>query len=135
MSRESVLASGRRAAERGMTDQCVIKRVTGRSTDPNTGVVTTTTTTLYTGKCRIQAWSRLGVPAAVPEVVGAQYERLLRIELQLPIVGTEGLQDGDVLTITSAAHDADLVGRTLVVHDPSIKSEATSRRCGAIEVF
>lgn len=134
MSRETVLARGRTAAERGMLDQCTIERVTGQTTNPTNGVVIDQKTTIYTGKCRVQAWSPLG-GAASPRTVGAQYLRLLRLELQLPVAGTEGLQDGDVVTMTYAAHDPDLNGRIFAVRDLPFKSDDTSRRIGVSEVI
>lgn len=134
MSRETVLARGRAAAEKGMLDQCTIERVTGQTTNPTNAVVVDQKTTLYIGKCRVQSWSPLG-GAASPRTVGAQYLRLLRLELQLPVSGTEGLQDGDVVTITFAAHDQDLAGRSFAVRDLQFKSDDTSRRIGVSEVI
>jgi hypothetical protein len=134
VSRETVLARGRVAAERGMLDQCTIQRVAGSTTNPTNGVVSDTKTTIYTGKCRVQSWSPLG-GAASPRTVGGQYLRLLRLELQLPVAGTDGLQDGDVVTMTFAAHDPDLLGRTFTVRDLQFKSDDTSRRIGVSEVI
>jgi hypothetical protein len=61
--------------------------------------------------------------------------RLLRLELQLPVAGTEGLQDGDIVTMTFAAHDPDLLGRSFTVRDLQFKSDDTSRRIGVSEVI
>ncbi|HEY9484190.1 MAG TPA: DUF6093 family protein, partial [Micromonosporaceae bacterium] len=54
MSRASVLARGRAAALAGMVDACLIERMTGTTTDPDTGQVTETWSTTYTGPCRVQ---------------------------------------------------------------------------------
>jgi len=124
-----VLARGQAAAEAGMTDACVIRRRTGATTDPNTGATTPTYTTLYTGKCRVQS-SRA---EAGREDVGQDFVLLLRLEVQLPVAGTAGLQVGDEITIASAAHDPDLIGRVFRIHDLAHKSEATARRVGVIE--
>jgi hypothetical protein len=129
MSRASVLARGRLAAEAGMVDACTITRVTGRSTDTTTGAVTPTTSTLYTGKCRVQQQQA----QATTEDVGEDQVLLLRLEVQLPMSVT-GLQVGDRITVTASAHDADLVGRVFRVHDLAHKTHATARRVQCLEV-
>lgn len=133
MSRSTVLAAGRKAAEAGMVDACTITRKVGTSTNPETAVVVDNEVQLYSGKCRVQSWSVLG-GTAQPRTIGAQFVRLLRVELQLPITGTEGLQSDDIVTITAATHDSDLVGRRYTVRDLSHHSEKTARRIGINEV-
>lgn len=131
MSAASVLARGRAAAEALMVDAdaCVITRVPGRTTNTTTGVVTETTSTLYTGKCRVQQ-----KPAeARREEIGEDRTLLLTMMVQLPASVT-GLIVGDRITITASAHDPDLVGRVLRVQDLAHKSHLTSRRVGVVEV-
>jgi hypothetical protein len=65
--------------------------------------------------------------------VGQDSLLLLRVEVQLPVVGSEGLAVGDEVTITAAVNDADLVGRVFVIHDLAHKSEATARRVQCTE--
>lgn len=122
MSRESVLARGQAAAERGMTDTCTIKRVTGQST-ASSGVVTPTYSTLYTGICRVQQHQAAGRQ----ETVGAAYVLMLEVEVQLPNSVT-GLAVSDEVTITAAINDADLVGRVFLIRDLAHASEKTARR-------
>lgn len=130
MSRATVLARGRTAAEAGMADACTIKRLdTGSTTDPDTGYPTSTYTTLYSGKCRVQQQAVVARPHDVAE----DEVLIVRFDLQLPVVGTEGLQVNDVVTITAAVNDADLVGRTFDVWELAHKSEATARRIGITE--
>jgi hypothetical protein len=130
MSRESVLARGRLAAELGMVDACTIRRADAGGTDPDTGYPTGQTwTDLYAGKCRVQQ----AQAQAQTEDVGEDRLLLLRLEVQLPVVGTEGLQVGDEITMTAAAHDADLVGRVFLVHDLAHATEKTSRRVQCLE--
>jgi hypothetical protein len=125
MSRASVLARGQVAAEASMTDACTIRRPTGGSTDQTTGVRTKTYVSPdpYTGKCRVQVL----FVRSQPHDAGEDYVRLLRLQLQLPVAVT-GLQVLDEVTITAAAHDADLVGRTFLISDLFHKSEPTARR-------
>ena len=130
MSRASVLARGRFAAEASMADACTIKRlVTSSTTNPDTGYPTSTYTTLYTGKCRIQQQAVV----ARPHDVGEDEVMIVRFDLQLPVVGTEGLRVNDIVTITAAVNDADLVGRTFQVWELAHKSESTARRIGITE--
>lgn len=131
MSRAGVLAAGRREAERGMIDACTITRVTGSTTDRVTLVRTPTTDTIYTGRCRVQeifSFSRETSPTPDQPIL-ARYR-----VLQLPVVGSEGIQAGDDVTITASVHDPDLVGRLFKVRDESAKSEATARRIGVEEI-
>jgi hypothetical protein len=129
VSRDSVLALGRIAAEAGMLDACTIRRVNGGSTtDQSTGVRTKTYDSLYTGKCRVQA----ARPMSQDHEVGEDYVLLLRLDVQLPMSVT-GLAVNDEITITASVNDADLVGRVLLVQDLFHKSEATARRVGVIE--
>lgn len=128
MSRDSVLARGRAAAEGGMVDACVIRRVTGDTSDPDTGVETPTYATVYTGKCRVQQHQA----TADQQDIGEDHLLLLRIEVQLPMSAT-GLEVGDEVTMTASVHDADLVDRVFVVHDLAHKTEATARRVQCVE--
>lgn len=130
MSRATVLAAGRKAAEAGMADVCTIKRLdTGSTTNPDSGYPTSTYTTLYTGKCRIQQQAVI----ARPHDVGEDTVLIVRFDLQLPVAGTEGLKVNDIVTITACVHDADLVGREFQVWELAHKSEATARRVGITE--
>ena len=128
MSRSRVLARGQLAAEAGMVDACTVRRRTGATTDPNTGVSTPTYSTLYSGACMVQN-SR---PMARPTDAGEDYLLLLRLEVYLPIAVT-GLEIGDEVAITTSVHDPDLPGRVFRVHDLMHKSFATARRVGVIE--
>jgi hypothetical protein len=127
MSRESALARGRVAAELGMADACVITRAGDRTTDAN-GDVTTPTTTLYTGACRVQQHQA----SADEKNIGEDNLLLLRVEVQLPMTVT-GLEVGDVITMTASAYDPDLPGREFRIHDLAHKTEATARRVQCVE--
>jgi hypothetical protein len=124
-----VLARGRAAAEALMVDACTIQRKTGESTSTTTGAVTPTYSTLYTGKCRIQQRSA----EARVEDTAEQYDRMLRLEVQLPMSVT-GLKVDDRITVTASAHDADLVGRQVWIRHLAHKTHATARRLVAEEL-
>lgn len=129
MSREAALARGRAFAEQGMVDTCVITRTASSSTDQDTGVITRTTETIYSGKCRFQ-WRDA---TAAAEKVGEAELRLLSPELQLPM-SVAGLKVSDEVECTSAARDPDLPGRTFKVKDLFHKTDATARRIRLVEV-
>jgi hypothetical protein len=130
MSVASALARGRAAALALMQDTCTITYVTGTHTDDRDGRVTEQRATRYSGACRIQA------PAAQGQQQdpGQATVTLLRMQLQLPVVGTEGVARGDQVTITASVGDQALVGRTWTVRDIAHKTHATSRRITIGEV-
>jgi hypothetical protein len=129
MSRASVLARGRAAAEASMVDACTIRRrATGGTTDPDTGYPTQAWTDLYAGKCRVQQ----ATAQAQGEDVGEDRLLLIRLEVQLPMTVT-GLKVGDEITVTASVSDPDLPGRVFLVHDLAHKTDATSRRVQVLE--
>jgi hypothetical protein len=123
MSAATALARGRAAALALMVDTCVIKRVTGETTDPFSGTITPTAVTLYAGMCRVQHREAQGRE----ETPGQAFLVMLLLELQLPMTVT-GLQVDDQVTITASAHDPDLAGRTFYIRDLMHKTHATARR-------
>lgn len=130
MSRATVLARGRAAAERGMVDSVTITRKTGVTTNDLTGAVTPTVDAIYGGKCRVQQATAQGNRTDAGEVSVI----VLGLQLQLPIVGSELVARGDVVVVDACANDSSLVGRTFTVRDLHHKSEATARRLTCEEV-
>ncbi len=132
MSRASVLARGRAAAELGMQDTCTIRRKTGKSTDAN-GVVTPTWSTVYSGKCRLQdADGSTG--SSRPATPGESYVLMSGRVLQLPVTSSTGVRADDQVTMVTCVNDPDVVGQIFIVRDEAGKSEATSRRLGVERV-
>ena len=129
MSALTVTQLGRLAAENLMVDTCAITRVTGKTTNTQTGTVTPTTTTVYTGKCRLQQQGRMSRPTTVAEAYVFQTQR----ELQLPMAVT-GVRINDIITINTSALDPDSAGRTYWVRELFDKTHGTSRRLGIEEV-
>lgn len=124
MSRESTLARGRLAAIAGMVDACTIQRVATSTTDPDTGVVSRTYSTIYTGQCKIQ---NSGAAFARPADVGQAELFLTRMELHVPVTAAVAQPD-DLLTITASAHDPDMVGRQWHIRGLPDKSWPTAHR-------
>ena len=107
-----------------MTDACTITRVTGQTLDEDTGAYVDSTSTIYSGKCKVAAQAQ--TVAALP-LSGDRQVVALQREVDVP-VSTTGVLVGDVVTITAAVYDADLVGRVFRVREEVAKSHATARR-------
>lgn len=129
MSVDALLARGRVAAEALMADACTIRRASAPTTDPDSGVVTPTTTTIYSGKCKVQ--QAQAASNTNPREVGEAYLLLLHLEVHLPVSVT-GLDTDDEVTIT-ASNDPDLIGRVFRIRELSHKTYATARRVGVQE--
>jgi hypothetical protein len=131
MSRASALARSRVFAVPGMVDTCTIRRVTGKTSDRNTGATTVTylSPNPYAGKCRVQQAAAI----ARPHDVGEDHVLIVRFELQLPMDASAALRVGDEVTITASVNDPDLVGRMFLINELVHKSEASARRLGVIE--
>jgi hypothetical protein len=115
-----------------MRDACTIRRRVSETTDPVTGVVTPTRSTVYTGPCKVQQ-SALGA-ASAPAEPGDASVRLVAYAVHLPVATSTGIRDGDEITINSAAYDADLVGKVFTVVGGMHKSYATARRLQVQEI-
>lgn len=125
MTRAAVLARGREAAEAGMADACSVQRETAVITDDlDPSIVTPTLVGVYSGKCRIQQSIAMGQRTEAGEVSVV----VLRLELQLPVIGSENIARGDIVILTAAVNDPSLIGRRFTIRDLHHKSEATSRR-------
>jgi hypothetical protein len=130
----SVTLRGQLAAEALMVDSCTIQRVTGTSTNDTTGVVTPTYSTIYTGKCKLQAVGSKGQAPARPHVVDQAQVFLFQLELHVPMSVT-GVQADDVVTVTASLLDADLTTRVWRIRALSHKSFQTARRFTLEEVL
>jgi len=132
VSRASVLARGRAAAAAGMVDTCRIDYVADVDTNPLTGQVAKQRVIRYEGPCRVQ---QAAAPWAGPATVGEAALRLAALELQLPVVGSEGIQTEDRVTVLTCVHDTELVGRIFSVVGQHHASHKTTRRLPIQEVL
>lgn len=131
MSATSVTLAGRAAAGRLMVDACTVKRLTSHSTDPETGLVTPTYTTVYTGKCKVQ---RTPHPTnSRPLTVGEAVVFAAYIELHLP-TSVLGVGTDDIATITVVLLEPDLVGTVFHLRELAHKTFQTARRFGVQEI-
>jgi len=129
MSATSITLRGRRSAEALMLDTCTITRTTGSTTEPDSGVVTPTTTQVYAGKCKVQQSAGEGSP----KELGEASVQMTQLQLHVPMSAT-GVAVDDVATITAAALDPDLVGKRFTVRGPLRASLKTARRLSVQEV-
>lgn len=131
MSAHSAILRGRAAAEALMADTVTIRRVTGSATDPETGVITPTYTTIYSGICKVQQ----SAPATTPTTVGEAAVYLGQLQLHLPVTSTTGnVAPDDLATIDTCDLDPALVGKTFHLRGPAHKSYATARRFPMVEI-
>lgn len=87
----------REQAESLMLDQCTISRPGAPVTDPDTGVVTNTSTSVYSGKCKVQSKDS---STSSPEAGGHSFTVVSR-QVHVP-AGSADVRDDDVITITAA---------------------------------
>lgn len=106
VSAEAAVLEGRREAESLMLDACTITRPGEVVTDPNTGDVTNTSTTVYSGKCKVQSKDSA---TASPEAGEASFTVVSR-QVHIPANAAD-VRDGDVVTITAARLNAFTVGK------------------------
>jgi hypothetical protein len=124
------LPTFRTAAESLMVDTVTITRADGPSTfDDALGTVTEATVEVYDGKARITQDRAVNENDAG---AGRTVETIRR-ELQIPIAAPR-VEVDDIVTVTSSAHDPDLVGRVLRVAALHNKTHATARRVAIEEV-
>jgi hypothetical protein len=129
VSAHTVTLRGRVKAQELQEDTCTIQRRSGSTTDPETGVVTPTYTTVYTGSCRL----KLPTAVARPLTVGEAQEYTQHPVLSLP-AATTGVEIDDLVTITASALMPALVGRKFHVRGKPSDTQMTAARFGVVEV-
>lgn len=131
MSAATITLRGRAAAEAMMLDAVTVQHQTGTVTDGETGAVTPTYTTKYTGKAKIQQSN----PATTPTVIGEAAVFVGQLTLHLPVTAaTATVGPDDLVTVTTCVLDPSLAGATFRLRGPAHKSYATARRFPMVEV-
>lgn len=115
-----------------MLDACTIRRRGPVTTDPATGVVTPSWTPVYSGPCKIQDSKGFGAAGTAPQS-GEHRFTVQGWQLHLPVAAT-GPTVGDVVTVTAAAVDPALVGRTYHLGNVFAKTYPTAGRFQLEEV-
>lgn len=120
----AALMRGRRKAEALMFDKCIIRRVTGETTDRETGKVVPVYADMYTGKCKIQSYEGY---EQEKDTVGTSLT-MQRMSCHLP-VGAYRINVGDIVEITESRLDPLLVGRKFrITNEAPFKTLATAYR-------
>jgi hypothetical protein len=121
---DSTISFFRRRRTAQFRARCKVeRRPTPGTFDAEDGSITPATPTLiYEGPCNVRemAWSGTDV------IAGDQEVRLRRAEIFLP--HDTPIDEDDVLTVTAATHDADLVGRRFRITDVFADAWQISRR-------
>ena len=120
---------GRVAAEALMLDSCTVERSSGTVTNTDTGKVYPALSTIYTGPCKIQQT----LAQSSNPVAGEHRFTVQDTRWDTP-VSAGPFMVGDVVTITAAVLDSQLVGRVFRIVETFHKSGATAQRTRAEEV-
>ena len=123
MSLDTLMTSGRDAAERLMTDECRVTKAGGVTVDPDTGQSVPQVTEVYTGRCKVQTSG--GVGGDTTDTGTVVNEWLTRVDFPW---ATQGLTPDMVVEITKSG-DTNLVGHKFRLVSPqSQKTHATAQR-------
>lgn len=117
----SLVAAGRAAHLRLMTDTCAIVTLAPGAFNDTTGQRATTPTTVYTGACRIKE-------ASVTQAEAGERRNVITDPiLVLPATNTTVIPERAVVTVTASGTPA-LVGQTFAVIGSAIGTTSTARR-------
>lgn len=115
---------GRNQAEALMGSACTVTKVATGSIDQSTGLPTTTTTVVYSGKCRVRwASGSAGEVDSAGQILAVQTPTV-----SLPINGSGLVLPDMVLTITANPLDTSLVGFAFRVKGVQFQTHSTARR-------
>lgn len=130
MSLDTLMTSGRDAAERLMTDECRVTKAEGMTINPDTGQSVPKVTEVYSGKCKVQTSG--GVGGDTTDTGTVVNEWLVRVDFPW---ATQGLGPDMVVEITESG-DPNLIGhRFRLVSPQSQKTHATAQRWNVKEAL
>lgn len=127
MNTAGLVARGRIAARRLMLDTCTITRATTPVFNSTTGAYTTSSTSIYSGPCRVRTPSVAGITITDAQAGDAE-QHTVRPVLVLPHGEAADAEAGDVVTMTGG----DLSGQTFTVVS-SVDSTTMTARALVIE--
>ena len=124
MTAASATLQGRAAAEALMVDACTITRRTGLGAiNETTGQYTPTSSTIYTGACRVKPRDNADRVAQYGQEVVSFWPYVVSVPISVSTVDLD-----DVVTITASALDSSLVGLSLRVREVLSGTHLTARR-------
>ncbi len=100
MTPRGVIARGRAAHQRLMVDTCTITRAGAGTMNTTTGAITASSSTIYTGKCRLRGDSAAGVGVRESDT-GEARQATVRYALLLPYGSDASVLVGDLVAIGS----------------------------------
>jgi Family of unknown function (DUF6093) len=106
MSARDALMRGRAKAEAQMIDECIITDPGGSVTDPETGVVTRQSVTVYEGKCKVQSKDS----ATANPTSGERLLTVVSRQVHIPANAAD-VKDGHVVTIKKSELNLFTVGK------------------------
>jgi hypothetical protein len=126
---DAAVLAGRVEAEALMVDACTITRVTGLgSINETTLAYTPTTSTIYTGKCRVKPRDNADRVVQYGQEAASFWPFLVSLPMSTTTVDLD-----DLVTITASALDASLIGKVLRVREVLAGSHLTARRLSCEE--
>jgi hypothetical protein len=128
VSATATAALGRARAESLMTSTCTVFTPGAPITDPNTGEVTDSQTTVWFGPCRVRPAGR----QSNPQTIGGAEAFVFDYLVSLPFSATTVIE-GHRLTVT-ASPDPALVGITVEIQKVDRGDNITARRLYCAEV-
>lgn len=129
MSAADAVAEGRTQAELLMFDSCTVDRPGPVVTDPDSGVAAPSLTRIYEGKCKVQQT----IAQSSNPTAGGHSFTVQSTRWDTP-VSAGPFAVNDVVTMTGAVLDPQLVGRVYRVVELFHKSGATAQRVRVEEV-
>lgn len=118
-------------AEAAFTAEATITRAAGAATfDRATGATTyAEDQVVWSGRCSVVAAGR----PTEPRVGGRELAGTAWI-VALSVTGTEGVQVGDIVTVTAADESPGLIGKRLTVEDVDLRSRMVTRRLACVDL-
>lgn len=129
MSAADAVAEGRTQAELLMFDACIVDRPGPVVTDPDSGVAAPSLSRIYEGKCKVQQT----IAQSSNPTAGGHSFTVQSTRWDTP-VSAGPFAVNDVVTMTGAVLDPQLVGRVYRVVELFHKSGATAQRVRVEEV-
>lgn len=124
MTADSATLAARALAESLMESTCQVQRRAVGALDQDTGIDVPAFVDVWSGPCRF----RFPFVRPADQDVASQAFATQRGIVSVPVVGTEGIRTGDVVTITASPLDAGMVGAQFRVKGPFFETHATARR-------
>lgn len=124
MNIRALLARAQRKAEGLMLDACVVRAITGSTTNPDGSVTPTYGTPVYSGKCKLQRMK--GSHRASKPTAGGHAWVIGPSELHVPIA-TVGIESKMRVVITASIEPGN-IGREFLILMDDRKTEQTALR-------